>query len=39
MKQAIAEAVTQMLAKYWLFLFLTGVVIGAMVAHVNKISH
>lgn len=39
MKQAFAEAVTRMLAKYWLYLFLTGVVIGAMVVHINKIYH
>ena len=31
------EAVMQMLAKYWIYLFLTGVVIGAMVAHNNKV--
>ena len=30
-------AIIQMLTKYWLYLFLTGVLIGALVAHNQKL--
>ena len=32
-------AIIQMLTKYWLYLFLTGVFFGALVAHNQKLFH